>query len=319
MLTFTAKGRGRGVYTKLRLINEMKTYVTYLIANSKADIYFFSNIEVGTELSNPHLHTQIWSDDLNAVRVVYDKVIEKFGLVKKRCQLSEPQQNHTFYNYVIKDYAKDLNDDELWNLEQTKKRMRKQLGLKLRFYSKSKSKYTKKAYRYFYRAFGVLRGVADKFMDYFFSIFFKKERVFKQAISSFIAIRNKGGDVYSCCFDTGRLFDILLVLSYAPSTGPPFSCCREDGLSFYWCRENDLVALHMGRYVFSFLCGSLLTGIGLLVYLLEILCLIYFLCVGLLLLLCLFLTMYLVLSLVLLSLVFYLVRLLIEKLLMIKC
>ncbi len=37
----------------------------------------------------------------------------------------------------------------------------------------SKSKYTQKAYRYFYHAFGVLRGVADSFMDWFFSIFFK--------------------------------------------------------------------------------------------------------------------------------------------------
>lgn len=222
MFTFTAGGKGRGVYTKLRLINEIKTYVTYLIANSKADIYFFSNIEVGTELSNPHLHTQIWSDDLNAVRVVYDKVIEKFGLDYKRCKLSEPQRTHDFYNYVIKDYSKDLNDDELWHLEQTKKRMRKQLGLKLRFYSKSKSKYTQKAYRYFYRTFGVLRGVADKFMDWFFSLFFKKKRVFKFSISSFITIKNKGRFVYTCFDDMGRLFDILHVLFYAPSNDPPF-------------------------------------------------------------------------------------------------
>lgn len=222
MLTFTARGKGRGVYTKLRLINEIKTYVTYLIANSKADIYFFSNIEIGGELSNPHLHTQLWFTDIEAVRAIYDKVIEKFGLVEKRCSLSIPQQNHQFYNYVIKDYSKDLNDNDLWNLEQTKKRMRKQLGFKLRFYSKSKSKYTKKAYRYFYRAFGILRGVADKFMDYFFSIFFRKERIFKLSISSFITIKNKG--FFNCqgLLDSWIVWFGLEILFYSPSNDPPF-------------------------------------------------------------------------------------------------
>ena len=246
MLSFTVGGKGRGVYTKLRLINEIKTYVTYLIANSKADIYFFSNIEVGHKLSNPHLHTQIWSDDLNAVRVVYDKVIERFELNAKRCKVSEPQHTNYFYSYVIKDYSKDLNDDELWNLEQTKKRMRKTLGLKLRFYSKSKSKYTQKAYRYFYRAFGILRGVADKFMDYFFSIFFKKERVFKQDKSSFVPIKNKGEFVLCKAFVMLCYAFVMSVLLYAPSTDPPF-------LYTFYCLVGSLHARHC---VFEVCCDS---------------------------------------------------------------
>jgi len=284
MFTFTSsKG---GTYTKLRLINEIKTYVTYLIANSKAEIYFFSNIEIGHSFTNPHIHTQLWCNDLNALRAIYDKVISKFGLNKKRCKLSEPtksnKQVHSFgarswtsikplkwavlkigpllwgsfldqhktpkmggpkdwsttlvhtqsepqrssisYNYVLKDYAESLDDERLWAVEQAKKRMRKQLGTKLRFYSRSKSRYSQKAYRYFYRYFGVLRGVADEFMDYFFSIFFKKERVFKTSISSFITIKNKGvmlptlgSETYLECKDIGVLF-------YSPANDPPVIC-----------------------------------------------------------------------------------------------
>lgn len=219
MLTFTSKKSG--TYQKLRLINEVKTYVTYLIANSKADIAFFSNIELGHSYTNPHLHTQLWCDDKNAVRLIYDKVVAKFGLVEKRCSFTEPQHIFTFYNYVLKDYSEDLNDNRLWNIETAKRRMREKLRTTIRFYSKSKGKYTQKAYRYFYRAFGVLRGVADEFMDYFFSIFFKKERVFKLTISSFITIKNKGEFVllrsYFLSFEVG-----LEILFYSPANDPPF-------------------------------------------------------------------------------------------------
>lgn len=221
MFTFTVKGKG--TYTKLRLINEVKTYITYLIANSKADIYFFSNIEIGHSFTNPHIHTQLWHNDFEAIQSIYDKVIKKFKLDAKRCQLSTPQHdNLNTYHYVIKDYATTLTDEQVWKLEQTKKKYRKQLGLKIRFYSKSKSKYSKKAYRYFYRTFGILRGVADKFMDWFFSIFFKKERFFKSSISSFITIKNKGESFYVNCWDFPNSSFDLEILFYAPSNDPPF-------------------------------------------------------------------------------------------------
>jgi len=229
MYTFTASGKGRGVYTKLRLINQIKSYVTYLIANSTAEIHFFSNIEIGTELSNPHLHTQIWSDDLNAVKEIYERVIEKFGLVSKRCTLSEPQQTHQFYNYAIKDYSKDLNDDEVWNLEKTKYRMRKTLGLKLRFYSRSKSKYTSKLYKMVYHTYGVLRALADKFIEFMVDTFFVRrslrEDILKNnklsSISSFITIKNKGV-LFSDFIFVYFFFTIQInILFYSPANDPP--------------------------------------------------------------------------------------------------
>jgi len=219
MFTFTVGGRG--TYQKLRLINEIKSYVTYLIANSNAEIYFFSNIELGHSFTNPHLHTQLWCDDKEAVRAIYEKIITKFGLDIKRCKLSEPQQHHHFYSYVLKDYAESLTDEQVYKLESIKKKYRKQLGLKLRFYSRSKSKYSQKAYRYFYRAFGVLRGLADDFMDWFFSLFFKKKRIFKVSISSFITIKNKGRIVLLVLVKRLIFWIVLEILFYSPARGPP--------------------------------------------------------------------------------------------------
>jgi len=256
LFTFTAGGRGRGVYTKLRLINEIKSYVTYLIANSKSDIYFFSNIELAQDFKSPHLHTQIWSDDKNTVKEIYERVIEKFSLKSNRCKMSEPQQNYNFYTYVIKDYHKNLSDNDIWNLEQTKKRMRKTLGFQLRFYSRSKGKYTTKLYKMVYHSYKVLRAFADDFLDFFLDTFFvkrsdfnlilKSKRIetffaFFNSISSFICIKNKETQQLTCLqfFLFRRLFShCLAVKFFSFARGPPFVLCylsviRTFGSLFY--------------------------------------------------------------------------------------
>ena len=202
MLTFTKSGNG--TYTKLRIINEIKSYATYLIANSSAEIYFFSNIELGSKLDNPHLHTQIWCNDKKAVKAIYDKVIAKFYLDVSFCKFSKPQQPLKFYNYLIKEYSSSLTDKQIWDIETIKRDMRRQLGLKIRFYSKSKSKYTSKLYKMVYHVFGVLRAGADKFLDFFTNILFigkkrieailgVKNRFLFSSISSFISIIEQEG------------------------------------------------------------------------------------------------------------------------------
>lgn len=233
MFTFTT-GRG-GTYQKLRLINEIKSYVTYLIANSTAEIYFFSNIELGHSLTNPHLHTQLWCNDKNALQVIYEKIIAKFSLDKKRCRLTEPQRSSIHYSYILKDYAEDLNDDRLWQIEQTKRRMRKQLATKLRFYSRSKSKYTSKAYKIVYHVYGVLREHADSFIDFLLDIFFNKDvapNTPQREVSWFLFLvlfvyRTRGLD----CFHFGNswvlIMDSMSFWMCAPANAPPFCRCRE--------------------------------------------------------------------------------------------
>jgi len=232
MLNFTVKGRGRGVYTKLRIANEIKSYITYLISNSKADIYFFTNIELGSHFKNPHVHSQLWHDDIEAVEKIYAQVIKEFSLTKKYCKLSLPQQKPQHYNYVLKDYASTLTDDQVWNLEQIKIRMRKQLGTKLRFYSRSKSKYTSKMYKMVYHSFRVLRAYADKFLDLVTSTLFFKRDVIEDllyskkfikcfTISGFIIIKNK--EFLNCWKFPNSSSYGLDVLFYSPALDPPFS------------------------------------------------------------------------------------------------
>ncbi len=272
MYTFTAGGKGRGVYTKLRLINEIKSYVTYLIANSTAEIYFFSNIEIGHKLSNPHLHTQIWSDDLNAVEEIYERVIKKFELKSKRCSLSEPQRCLSFYDYVIKDYSKDLNDDEVWNLEQTKKRMRKTLGLKMRFYSRSKSKYTSKLYRMVYHTYGILRAMADSFIEFMLETFFvrkglretllqEKKQKNILAISSFITIKNKGVIFFCMAFVMLCYAFVISILFYSPAMSPPLlRTVGSDCLVYFNIRRFIMgvwiVVVSLIVFVVVFMCCS---------------------------------------------------------------
>ena len=233
MLTFTKSGTG--TYSKLRIINEIKSYVTYLIANSSAEIYFFSNIEIGSKLNNPHLHTQIWCDDKKAVKALYEKVIIKFYLDASFCKFSKPQQPLKFYNYLIKEYASSLTDKQIWKLETTKRDMRAILGLKVRFYSKSKSKYTSKLYKMVYHVFGILRANADKFLNFFTNILFigkkrikailgAKKRFFLESASSFILIKEQGVLFYpmvKVIFFRQDFSKGLYILFFSPATDPP--------------------------------------------------------------------------------------------------
>lgn len=220
MLNFTVSSRGRGTYTKLRLINEVKKYFTHLTNVAKAEIHYFANIEMADNLSNPHLHIQVWHSDINSLQAIYDKVIDKFSLNDKYCSLSLPQQPDKHYEYVIKDYSKDLPDNQLWNLMQIKERCRNTMGVKFRFYSKSKGKYTQKLYRLFYKTFGVIRKNADDFIEWFYTLFFRKHRVFK---TSTILLKQYRINRLSIIFLYLSFFLILEIIIFAPSTSPPFS------------------------------------------------------------------------------------------------
>ena len=76
--------------------------------------------------------------------------------------------------------------------------MRKHSGKKLRFISKSKSKYTQKMYKMVYHSFRILRALADKFLDLVTSTLFFKREVIEDLIyskkfakSSFISIKEQ--------------------------------------------------------------------------------------------------------------------------------
>lgn len=247
LLTFTVptdikeKSIKNGRYTKLRKLIEIRAYIAKLLNNS-SDVKYFMNIELGEHYSNPHLHLQLWikgSDisnqglDINSghktnnttssiTANIYEKTIKKFNLNKNRCYITEPTHAIPIYNYVIKDYAKDLTDKQLWDLETQKKRFRKVMGSKVRFYSKSRDEFTKRVYRKLWFGLGIARDKVKDFIKFFNKNFFYFNKKNLPKIGTFVfcfsELSNKEQEVF--LFDSFLL--IIDVLFYSPSKSPPF-------------------------------------------------------------------------------------------------
>jgi len=178
LLTFTVptdrkdKSIKNGRYTKLRTLIEIRAYIAKLLNNS-SDVKYFMNIELGEHYSHPHLHLQLWHKTTSSLTTnIFEKTISKFNLNKNRCYITEPTHAVPIYNYVIKDYAKDLSDKQIWDLETQKKRFRKVMGSRVRFYSKSRDEFSKKIYRKIYYGMGILRKNANEFINFFIDNFF---------------------------------------------------------------------------------------------------------------------------------------------------
>ena len=213
MLTFTVpshiqgKTIKKGRYTKLRYLLRLRGYIAKQI-NNIPNVKYFMNIELGKAYSNPHLHVQIWSiTSADTVQLLFHKAIDKFDLQEKRCSISLPQQETGVYHYVIKDYARDLSDKDIWALETQKKRMRTQLGSKVRFYTKSSDKYSKKVYRIFYYYFNVLRGKANEFIERFVNIFFKFSKRNMPVVGAFGFLVSK-----LCYIEQECLYEVFFIL-----------------------------------------------------------------------------------------------------------
>ena len=173
--TIQGKTIKKGRYTKLRYLLDLRAYISKQINNTKLNIKYFSNIELGEHYSNPHLHLQLWIEnksDLETLQGIYLKSIDKYSLNQKRCEISYPEKEIEVYHYVIKDYSKNLSDKDIWDLETQKKRMRKFLGNKIKFWNKSRDDYSKKVYRIFYYSYNTKREFVRDRISFFNSCFF---------------------------------------------------------------------------------------------------------------------------------------------------
>lgn len=161
MLTFTYSDENK--YHKMYIINEIKNYFTRLVHNTKSDnIKFYSNIELGSELDNPHLHIQVFYKDYNQLITIRNKVIAKFGLFSEYCEVSIPEKEDVIYDYVIKEYKQE--DSKLLKTDIAKRDYRSMLDKKLRFTSMSKEKYTKSTYKKAYSK-GIKKQFVDELLD----------------------------------------------------------------------------------------------------------------------------------------------------------
>jgi len=148
------------------MINDIRNYFNKLVKNTKNNnIKFFSNIELGTKSQNPHLHIQVWHDNQKQIDKIYNKVIERFGLFIEFCDLAKQKSDIKIFEYVIKDYRKCMSDEELLNLDDSKRVFRGVLDKKIRFSSHSKGRYTKAVYKSLYRKFDLKKDVVDLLLD----------------------------------------------------------------------------------------------------------------------------------------------------------
>jgi len=148
------------------MINDIRNYFNKLVSNTKSDnIKFFSNIELGENSKNPHLHIQVWHDNQKQIDKIYLKVLERFGLFSEFCKLTMPKDDTQIYDYVIKDYKKDKTDSELLSLDDSKRVFRGVLEKKIRFSSHSKGKYTKAIYKSLYSKFDLRKDMVDFMLD----------------------------------------------------------------------------------------------------------------------------------------------------------
>lgn len=157
MITFTVDGDDR--FLKMHLVNEIRNYFNYLIRNTRNnEIKYFSNIELGRDFSNPHLHIQLFYDNPAQILGIYDKVVEKFGLDPARCVISEPE-TESDYSYVVKEYM-DYSTQTLIDTDEARREYRNALGSNLRFVSQSSGMYSKEVYKRLFRR-GIDREAVD--------------------------------------------------------------------------------------------------------------------------------------------------------------
>ena len=153
-------------FSKLDMINDIRNYFVKLVKNTKNDnIKFFTNIELGINKDNPHVHIQVWHEDQKQIDKIYDKVISRFGLFAEYCKLIEQKNDTKIFEYVIKDYNKSMSDEQLLKLDDKKRIFRGVLGKKIRFSSHSKGKYTKAIYKDLYSKFDLKKDMVDLMLD----------------------------------------------------------------------------------------------------------------------------------------------------------
>ncbi len=164
MLTFTYQETDE--YKKMEVINNIKNYFSLLIRNTRNnDIKFYSNIELGSDFKNPHIHIQVWyKDTINQIYTIRDKVIAEFGLFSEYSIISTPDKENVNYSYVVKDYDNKQDDDTLLKLDYYKRIYRSVLDKKIRFTSMSKEKYSKIVYKRAYSR-GVKKLHVDELID----------------------------------------------------------------------------------------------------------------------------------------------------------
>lgn len=158
LITFTTSKKT--IQEKLDEIRSIKKNFSKLIGNLKIEISQFSVIELGSKKNNPHLHVQLFFDskDFSKIEKVYNKTIEKFNLIQKRCKLSRVDQNKThvkYFSYILKEYSTKFFDKELMEWIRARNSVKGRKNKYMQFVSSSHYNLTKPLYKYLFFKFHI--------------------------------------------------------------------------------------------------------------------------------------------------------------------
>lgn len=182
LITFTTSKKT--IQEKLDEIRLIKKYFSKLLSNLKIDVSQFSVIELGSKKNNPHLHVQLFFDskDFSKIEKIYNKTIEKFNLIKKRCKLSFSDKSNThikYFSYILKEYSTKFSDKELMEWIKARNGVKGRKNKYMQFISSSHHFLTKPLYKYLFFRFNIPYLDAD-FLSYGNFIEVKKNKNKKQ-------------------------------------------------------------------------------------------------------------------------------------------
>ena len=158
--------------SQLILIKDIKNYFAKRLQNLKANIQYFSVIELGLKKWNPHLHFQIWydEDDDSRIEKAYYKTIEKFALVQKRCEYIQESKGilspTSSFNYIIKEFDNTiLSDKDILDLDLARRRLKQGEAKNIQFFSRSRLQYPHQLYKKLKQKYKLEYMAVDKLMN----------------------------------------------------------------------------------------------------------------------------------------------------------
>ncbi len=164
LITFTSSKKT--AFEKLSHIKEIKNHFSKLLSNLKIDIDKFSVIELGANYSNPHLHLQLFYNeiDFNKILRAFNKTLLKFKLNEKRSILSkEDKSKHKldYFVYILKEYSKNLSDSEILKLDKARSSLKINENKNIQLVSHSHGVLSKKVYKELYYQYKIDYLIAD--------------------------------------------------------------------------------------------------------------------------------------------------------------
>jgi len=146
LVTFTLPKMGNAT-EQLIGINEIRKFFIKRLQNLKANIQYFTAIELGKNFDNPHLHIQLYFDDQDEERIddAYFKTLKQFQLILKRNKITKVDSSAsstTSFNYAIKESDNQHQDDkEILKRNKAKQKIKsKNIRAKnISFYTSSRS------------------------------------------------------------------------------------------------------------------------------------------------------------------------------------